>query len=115
MYITGALKVFLIPFLQKNFHTLNHRMQTNLRINLDGPCTNRTVNETILEEITVKALNQILSSRKVFLKLMQENIARAVVTTDTLSPDGIQARLKELQKDLVKAVGDQKNYDALTD
>ena len=78
-------------------------------------CTNRTVNDTVLEEVTVKALNQILSSRKVFLKQLQENIARAVVTTDTLSPDGIQARLEELQKDLVKAVGDQKNYDALTD
>jgi site-specific DNA recombinase len=81
----------------------------------DMNCTNRTVNDTVLEEVTVKALNQILSSRKVFLKQLQENIARAVVTTDTLSPDGIQARLEELQKDLVKAVGDQKNYDALTD
>jgi site-specific DNA recombinase len=46
---------------------------------------------------------------------LQENIARAVVMTDTLSPDGIQARLEELQKELVKAVGNQKNYDALTD
>jgi site-specific DNA recombinase len=81
----------------------------------DMNCTNQTVNETVLEEVTVKALNQILSSRKDFLKQLQENIARAVVTTDTLSPDGIQARLEELQKDLVKAVGDQKNYDALTD
>ncbi|WP_270850916.1 recombinase family protein [Lactobacillus delbrueckii] len=81
----------------------------------DMNCTNRTVNETVLEEVTVKALNQILSRRKDFLKQLQENIARAVVTTDTLSPDGIQARLEELQKDLVKAVGDQKNYDALTD
>ena len=27
-----------------------------------------------------------------------QNIARAVVMTDTLSPDGIQARLEELQK-----------------
>ena len=81
----------------------------------DMNCTNRTVNETVLEEVTVKALNQILSSRKVFLKQLQENIARAVVMTDTLSPDGIQARLEELQKELVKAVGNQRNYDALTD
>ena len=81
----------------------------------DVNCTNRTVNETLLEEVTIKALNQILSNRKAFLKQLQENIARAVVTTDTLSPDGIQARLEELQKDLVKAVGDQKNYEALTD
>ena len=81
----------------------------------DVPCHNRTVGEPLLEEVTVKALNQILSSRKVFLKQLQENIARAVVMTDTLSPDGIQARLEELQKELVKAVGNQRNYDALTD
>lgn len=79
------------------------------------PCHNRTVGEPLLEEVTVKALNQILSSRKVFLKQLQENIARAVVMADTLSPDGIQARLEELQKELVKAVGNQRNYDALTD
>ena len=78
-------------------------------------CTNRTVKETVLEDITVKAFNQILSNRKVFLKQLQENIARAVVTTDTLSPEGIQARMEELQQELVKAVGNQKNYDALTD
>ncbi len=56
-----------------------------------------------------------VQKRKAFLKQLQENIARAVITTDTLSPDGIQARMEELQKELVKAVGDQKNYDALTD
>jgi len=81
----------------------------------DVPCHNRTVGEPLLEEVTVKALNQILSNRKAFLKQLQENIARAVVTTNTLSPDGIQARMEELQKELIKAVGDQKNYDALTD
>ena len=33
---------------------------------------------------------------------MQENIAKAVVSADTLSPDGIQARLVELQQELIK-------------
>ena len=28
---------------------------------------------------------------------MQENIAKAITTADTMSPDGIQARLDELQ------------------
>ena len=64
-------------------------------------CTNRTVNELLLQEVTIKAINQILTERKVFLKQLQENIAKAVIGADTLSPDGIQARLEELQKELL--------------
>lgn len=38
-----------------------------------------------------------MTERKLFLKQLQENIAKAVVSADTLSPDGIQERLSELQ------------------
>ena len=51
-----------------------------------------------MQEVTVKAINQILTERDVFLKALQQNIAKAVVGADTLSPDGIQNRLLELQK-----------------
>lgn len=60
------------------------------------PCENRTVNELLLQEITIKAINKILTERKAFLKQLQANIAKAVVSADTLSPDGIQDRLSEL-------------------
>ena len=43
-------------------------------------CTNRTVNEFLLQEVTVKAFNQILSARDVFLKTLQRNIAKAIET-----------------------------------
>jgi len=65
-------------------------------------CTNRTVNELLLQEVTVNAFNQILTERYFFLKTLQQNIAKAVVSADTLSPDGIQARLEGLQKELIK-------------
>lgn len=78
-------------------------------------CTNRTVNETLLQDVTVKALNQILTERKTFLKLLQENIAKAVTSADTLSPDGIHARLEELQKELIKKAHNQQDYDAIAD
>lgn len=78
-------------------------------------CTNRTVNELLLQEVTVKAINQILTERKVFLKQLQENIAKAVVGADTLSPDGIQARLEELQKELIKKANSKQDYDAIAD
>lgn len=46
---------------------------------------------------------------------MQENIAKAVVSADTLSPDGIQARLVELQQELIKKANNKQDYDAIAD
>ena len=79
------------------------------------PCENRTVNELLLQEVTVKAVNKILTDRKAFLKQLQANIAKAVVGADTLSPDGIQARLEELQKELIKKANSKQDYDAIAD
>lgn len=78
-------------------------------------CTNRMVNELLLQEITVKAINQILTERGTFLKHLQANIAKAVVSADTLSPDGIQERLEELQKELIKKASSKQDYDAIAD
>ena len=78
-------------------------------------CTNRTVNELLLQEVTVKAINQILTESDTFLKQLQANIAKAVVSADTLSPDGIQARLEELQKELIKKASNKQDYDAIAD
>lgn len=84
-------------------------------ISAEKSCTNRTVNELLLQEITVKAINQILTERDLFLKTLQQNIAKAVVGADTLSPDGIQARLEELQKELIKKANNKQDYDAIAD
>lgn len=46
---------------------------------------------------------------------MQANIAKAVVSVDILSPDGIQARLEELQKELIKKANNKQDYDAIAD
>ena len=78
-------------------------------------CTNRTVNELLLQEVTVKAINQILTESDTLLKQLQANIAKAVVSADTLSPDGIQARLEELQKELIKKANNKQDYDAIAD
>ena len=78
-------------------------------------CTNRTVNELLLQEITVKAINRILTERDSFLKVLQQNITKAVVSTETLSPAGIQARLEELQKELINKANNKQDYDAIAD
>ena len=81
----------------------------------DTNCTNRTVNELLLQEVTVTAINQILTERGTFLKQLQANIAKAVVSADTLSPDGIQARLEELQTELLKLATSNADYDKVGD
>lgn len=48
-------------------------------------------------------------------KTLQQNIAKAVVNADTLSPDGIQTRLEELQKELIKKANNKQDYDAIAD
>lgn len=78
-------------------------------------CANRTVNELLLQEITVEAINQLLTDRDAFLKTLQQNIAKAVISADTLSPDGIQARLEELQQELIKKANSKQDYDAIAD
>lgn len=78
-------------------------------------CTNRTVNELLPQEITINAIKQTLTERDVFLKTLQQNIAKAVVGADTLSPDGIQARLEHLQKELIKKANSKQDYDAIAD
>ena len=49
------------------------------------------------------------------MKQLQANIAKAVVSADTLSPDGIQERLSELQKELIKKANNKQDYDAIAD
>lgn len=58
---------------------------------------------------------QVQTERSTFLKAMQQNIAKAVVSANTLSPDGIQARLEELQKKLIKKANHEQDYDAIAD
>ena len=46
---------------------------------------------------------------------MQENIAKAITTADTMSPDGIQARLDKLQKELIRKANSKQDYDGIAD
>jgi len=96
-------------------HSTWSRIITRQSSAAERNCTNRTVNELLLQEITIKAFHQILTERDFFLKTLQQNIAKAVVNADTLSPDGIQARLEELQKELIKKANNKQDYDAIAD
>ena len=78
-------------------------------------CHSRTVNETLLEQAVIDAINQVLCQKNDFLQKLQVNIATVVRQGDTLSPEGIDKRLRELQKELVKKANQKDDYDAIAD
>ena len=63
-----------------------------------------------------RALEAILRLKKDdFLKTLQSNIATVIKQGDTLSPEVIDERLRELQKELVKMANQKEDYDAIAD
>ena len=78
-------------------------------------CRARTGNEEYLQEVVIQAINQVLCKKDDFLKALQTNIATVVKQGDTLSPEVIDERLRELQKELVKKANQQDDYDAIAD
>lgn len=81
----------------------------------DVACYGRTVNEILLKDIVVRAINRILGDKDEFLHTLQENIANAVLSTDTLFPEGIDVRLAELQEELIGKAHHMQGYDAVAD
>lgn len=78
-------------------------------------CHSRTVNETLLEQVVIDAINHVLCQKNDFLLKLQVNIATVVRQGDTLSPEGIDERLRGLQKELVKKANQKDDYDAIAD
>jgi hypothetical protein len=69
----------------------------------------------LLKEVVLQAINQVLCQKDDFLQALQTNIATVVKQGDTLSPEVIDERLRELQKELVKKANQKADYDAIAD
>ena len=78
-------------------------------------CRSRTVNETILEQVVIEAINQVLCQKNDFLKTLQNNIKATITDNDSLSPKVIDTRLHDLQRELLKKANQSADYDALAD
>ena len=83
--------------------------------NTGHACRSRTINETLLEQVVIDAINQVLCQKNDFLQKLQVNIATVVRQGDTPSLEGIDERLRELQKELVKKANQKDDYDAIAD
>ena len=83
--------------------------------NTGHACRSRTVNETILEQVVIDAINQVLCQKNDFLKTLQSNMKTAITDRDSLSPEVIDTRLHDLQKELLKKANQSADYDAIAD
>ncbi len=82
-----------------------------------GPdcCDARTVKEEELQNVVVKAINQIIGDRTEMFDILQENIESVIAMEDKNSLENINARLEETQKELLKRANAKQNYNDVAD
>ena len=82
-----------------------------------GPegCDAETVREDVLQNAVVTAINLALGNRDRVLATLQENVEAVIRQGDETSSEGIDAKLEELQKELLKLANSKKDYNNIAD
>ena len=82
-----------------------------------GPtaCDAPTVQEPDLQAAVVQAINLALGSRESMMATLQENVEAVIRKEDETSSEGIEAKLLELQKELLKLANSKKDYNSVAD
>ena len=78
-------------------------------------CHARTVNETVLENVVVQAINTLLGNKSTYQAQLQQNIAKVIRDAQKTTADGIDEQLMELQKELLKKANNKEAYDEIAD
>ena len=78
-------------------------------------CHARTVNETVLENVVVQAINTLLGDKPTYQAQLQQNIAKVIRSAQQNTADGIDEKLQELQKELLKKANNKEAYDEIAD
>lgn len=78
-------------------------------------CRARTVNEDFLQGIILKAINEMVLDKSGYMQILQNNIATVIRSDDSASVADIDAKLLELQKELLKKANNRDDYDAVAD
>lgn len=82
-----------------------------------GPkaCDAPTIQESDLQAAVVKAINLALGSRDTMMATLQKNIETVILQGDETSVEGINAKLKELQKELLRLANSKKEYSSVAE
>lgn len=78
-------------------------------------CRARTVNEELLQDIILKAINEMILDKSGYMKMLQENIATVIRNDASASTDDIDAKLLELQKELLQKANNRDDYDSIAE
>ena len=82
-----------------------------------GPtaCDAPTIQEQDLQAAVVQAINLTLGNRENMMVTLQENVESVIRQEDETSSEGIEAKLLELQKELLKLANSKKDYNSVAD
>lgn len=80
-----------------------------------GRCDAPTIQESDLQAAVVKAINLALGNRDSMMTALQENIEAVIRQEDETSAEGINAKLEELQKELLRLANSKKDYNGVAD
>ena len=78
-------------------------------------CTARTVKEELLHEVVVRAVNEVITGSASFIPALQASFEKCLGDSNSAAVEEIDARLLELQQELLKLANAKQNYDALAD
>ena len=80
-----------------------------------GTCDADAIHEAELQNLVVRAINMALGKRDSMNDALQRNVEAVLSGTDGIPLDEIDARLEELQKELLKVANAKGNYDSIVD
>ena len=80
-----------------------------------GTCDADAIHEAELQNLVVRAINMALGKRDSMNDALQRNVESVLSGTDGIPLDEIDARLEELQKELLKVANAKGNYDSIVD
>ncbi len=78
-------------------------------------CHARTVNEESLQQVVVKALNELLTHKESYQQQLQANIAYVIRLSAQDEVQAINEQLIKLQQELLDKVSKRQNYDDIAD
>ena len=73
------------------------------------------MNEEELKSIVIQAINQVFSSKKDYLKVLQNHIAKVVKESAAISEIEIDKHLLELQKELINKANNKEEYNSIAE
>ena len=78
-------------------------------------CDAPTIQEPDLQAAVVQAINLALGNRESMMATLQENVQAVIRQEDATSSEGIEAKLLDLQKELLKLANSKKDYNRVAD